>query len=114
MAKPPRKSAPPTPRRPRPPEGLFGKTLFESLKRAPHGTSDSALLMEALRSTPLAEVKAAWAKAGARERNQLFGVLPADQLKSIFGSLPEGVLKPLDPPPPRRRPPRPVGRPPRS
>jgi hypothetical protein len=113
MAKPPRTTSSKTSLKKRPSMGLFGKTLFESLKRAPHGTQDNALIMEALRATPLVEVKAAWAKASPKERNLLFSVLPGDQFKSILGSLPEGVLKPLDPPPPAP-PPAPTGGPPAS
>ena len=94
----------------RPPPGLFGKTLLELLKRAPHGTRTTPSSWRRA-ATPLAEVKAAWAKADAKERNLLFSVMPADQLKSIFGSLPEGVLKPLDPPLPAP-PPAPTGGPP--
>ena len=60
-----KKSPPPA----RPPSGLFGKKLHEKLKTAPPGASDDTILMEALRSVPVEQVKAALKKAHPKEQN---------------------------------------------
>lgn len=105
----PPKKTPAPPKKVPPAPGPIGRTLFENLKKAPPGRSDSAIIMETLRSVPVDQLKAAATKAPPKERNQLFSVLPGDQIKAIVGSLPPSVLAPAAPPPP---PPSPKGGPP--
>ncbi|HLX97054.1 MAG TPA: hypothetical protein VKR62_00020 [Roseiarcus sp.] len=102
-------------RRPKkpPPPGLFGETLRKRLKSAPPGTSDEAILLETLQTIPVEQVKAALKKAHPTERNQLFAAFPGNQVTSILGSLPAGVLAPWGPAAPSP-PPAPTGGPPAS
>jgi len=101
------------PSRFKPPVGLLGEAFLRNLKTAPHGTSDSALVMVTLRSLTPDQLKAALAKSTPQERSLLFRVIPADQLRSIIGSLSSSVLAP--PPAPAPAPfPSPTGGPPAS
>jgi len=104
----PVKKAPP---KKAPPPGLFSNTLVRNLKTMPPGTSDRAIMLEALRAVPVEKVQAALVKATPRERSLLFSVLPADHIKAILGSIPEATLGPAKPP---ALPPSPVGGPPAS
>lgn len=109
IVKPPVMQPPPV----KPAAGLLGDTFLRQLKTAPHGTTDSALVTATLRSLPLDQLKAALAKAGAKERSLLFNVIPGDQIKSILASLSAGVLAPSDPVAPQPFP-APTGGPPAS
>jgi len=95
------------------PAGLLGDTFLRRLKTAPHGTADSVLVTETLRSLPPEQLKAALAKAGAKERGLLFSVMPGDQIKSVLASLPASLLAPSVPVPPQPFP-APTGGPPAS
>jgi hypothetical protein len=106
---PPRGNTPP--QKPKPPVGPFGDVFLQKLKTAPHGTPDAAIAMEAFRSIPAHQLKAALAKATPQESSLLFTTLPGNQIKSVLGSLPTSVLAPPQPPPP---PPSPTGGPPAS
>ena len=106
--KPPARSAAPKWKR-KPEEGLLGKALLRNLKTMPPGTAARTIMLEALRSVPPEKVKSALAKATPRERNLLFSVIPADQIKAIVGSIPDATLGPAEPPGPA---PSPVGGPP--
>jgi hypothetical protein len=106
--RPPAEPLPPQKVKPLPTQGLLGATLAEKLKQAPTGTSDDAIVMETLRSAPVDQLKAALTQAPPKARNQLFSALPADQIRSILGTLPASVLAPAEPPAP---PPSPTGGP---
>jgi hypothetical protein len=82
------------PPRPIPQPGPFGNAFLQKLKTAPHGTLDDALIMETLNATPADDLKAALTKGTPQERALLFNLLPADQIKSVLGSLPISVLAP--------------------
>ena len=97
----------------KPPAGLLGATFLRQLKTAPHGTADSALVSETLRSLPPDRLKAALSKASAKERGLLFKVIPGDQITSVLASLPASVLAPSDPVAPQPFP-APTGGPPAS
>jgi hypothetical protein len=112
--KPPLKKAAPkvkAPTKVKPPVGPFGKAFLQNLKKAPHGTSDDALIMETLRSVPTDQLKVTLAKSTPKERSLLFSAIPSDQIKSIIGSLPTSVFVPPQPPAPA---PSPTGGPPAS
>jgi hypothetical protein len=93
---------PPTrePQRELPPVGAFGNAFLEKLKAAPHGTPDGFLVMDMLRSMPVEQLKAAQAEATPKERNLLFGVIPGDQIESVIGTAPVGLLAPTQLPAP--------------
>ncbi|HEY4463659.1 MAG TPA: hypothetical protein VGN41_13425 [Streptosporangiaceae bacterium] len=65
--------------------------------------------METLHSIPPDQLKTALVSATPEERSLLFSVIPGDQIKSIFGTFPVGVLAPPELPPPV---PAPAGGPP--
>lgn len=92
-----------------PAAGAFGADFLQRLKSAWAGTSDGALIMETLHSIPPDQLKTALVSATPEERSLLFSVIPGDQIKSIFGTFPVGVLAPPELPPPV---PAPVGGPP--
>jgi hypothetical protein len=91
--------------------GSLGTTFVDKLKASQPGKSDEALVMETLRSAPADQLKLALNASTAKERNLLFNIIPADQLKSIIGSLPASLLAPAAPPAPT---PSPAGGPPAS
>ncbi|MGZ6056810.1 MAG: hypothetical protein ACXWOV_14700 [Isosphaeraceae bacterium] len=80
--------------------GRSGDNFLQKLKAAPAGTSADSLIMDAIGSAPADQLKAALTNSTAKEHGVLFGAVPADQIKSIIGSLPTSVLAPADPPPP--------------
>ena len=95
-----RPAAKKSPSRFKPPVGLLGEAFLRNLKTAPHGTSDSALVMATLGSLTPDQLKTALAKSTPQERSLLFRVIPADQLRSIIGSLSSSVLAPPPAPAP--------------
>jgi hypothetical protein len=105
-AKPPAapRKKPAPPKKAPPSTGPLGPILVDKLKRAPTGASDSAIIMETLRSVPVEQLKDDLTKAPPKARNQLFSAIPADQIKSIVGSLSPSVLAPAAPPAPPRSP----------
>jgi len=88
---------PKTPPKTPPNDGLLGKTFSAKLKAATPGTSDQAVVMDTLRSVPIEQLKAALAKSSPKERRSIFSAVPANQIKSVVGSLPESVLAPSEP-----------------
>lgn len=96
---------------PAPAVGPFGEALYANMQKASAGTAPGEIVMQTLRGVPLADLKAALAKATPKERGQIFSVLPADQIVSSLRELPAGFLAPATPPPP---PPAPAGGPPAS
>jgi hypothetical protein len=97
--------------KPTPAVGPFGEALYANLQEAPEGTAPDQIVMQTLRGVPLADLKAALAKATPKERGQVFSVLPADQIASSLLALPAEFLAPATPPPPL---PAPAGGPPAS
>jgi hypothetical protein len=95
----------------KPVAGSLGDRFLQKLKEASLGTSDDALIMDTFRAAPADQLKTALTNATPKERGLLFGALPADQVKSVLGSLPAGVLAPAAPPPAA---PAPTGGPPAS
>jgi hypothetical protein len=93
--------------------GALGGAFLHRLKSAPHGTADSVLVMETLRSQPPEQLKAALMKGGPAERNLLFSLVPGDQISSVLAALPANVLAPWTPVPPQPSP-APTGGPPAS
>jgi hypothetical protein len=63
--------------KPTPAVGPFGEALYANLQEAPEGTAPDEIVMQTLRGVPLADLKAALAKATPKERGQVFSVLPA-------------------------------------
>jgi hypothetical protein len=103
----------PLPPRPKPAPGPFGDAFLQKLKTAPHGTLDQALIMQTFSATPSDQLKTALTKATPQERALLFNLLPADQIKSVLGSLSVSVLAPAEPSAPTPVP-APTGGPPAS
>ena len=73
---------------------------MQNLKTMPPGTPGRTIVLESLRAIPPAKIKAALATASPKERNLLFGAVPADQVRALLGSAPEATLGPAAPPPP--------------
>src|SRR5712671_597686 len=106
---PPNKISPKTP----PNNEPLGKTFAAKLKAATPGKADHAVVMETLRSVPVEQLKAALSKGTPKERRLIFSAIPANQLKSVVGSLPVSVLAPSEPAAPAPLP-APTGGPPAS
>jgi hypothetical protein len=95
----------------KPGTGLFSKALMQNLKTMPPGTPGRSIVIESLRAVPPEKIKAALASASPKERNLLFGAVPADQVGALLGGVPDATLGPATPPPAA---PSPVGGPPSS
>jgi hypothetical protein len=90
--------------------GVLSGTLLTALKAAPGGSSDEEIVINAIRSLPVDQLRAALTALTPIERNMLFSAIPPGEISSLLRQA-VSVLAPVTPPPPA---PAPTGGPPAS
>jgi hypothetical protein len=81
--------------------GPFGNTFLQKLKTAPHGTADTAVVMDTFHSLTPDQLRTALNNSEPHEKVHAFSAIPATQVNSVLASLATSVLiSPATPAPP--------------